>query len=99
MSEGLPQFEENLNNQPEDTDDAPGLLVSSGVHGHGDQGKGKGVDEFGYNSPEKSKHAHFEWQITYYAPKCRPQAGRMGRPAQHIFHRADTKGTNSNSDL
>jgi len=64
MSKCLPQFEENLNNQPEDTDDAPGLLINSGVQGHGDQGKGKWMDKLGYNSPEKSKYTDLPWKIT-----------------------------------
>ena len=65
MSEGLPQFEENLNNKPEDTDDAPGLLISSGVQCHGDQGKRKWMDKLGYNTPEKSKQIELPWKITY----------------------------------
>ena len=99
MSEGLPQFKEKINNQPKGTDDAPALLVSFGEQCHGDQGKGKWMNKFGYNSPEKSKDTAFAWEIPYHAFNCCPQTGRMGRPAQHIFHRADNKGTNSDNEL
>jgi len=99
MSKGLPQLEENLNNQPKGANNAPGLLVSSGEQCHGDQGKGKRMEKLGHNASESSKDTDLPWKIPYRVQYCCTQAAGMCRPAQHILHGADKKGASSDNEL